>query len=566
MKKKLLFISILIFPFFVNASSDVVNDFKMDIYIDQNGNAHITEVWDATANMGTEFYHTYNNYGNSRFSDFFVTMDDTPYIFVDDWNINGSLDDKEYKNGFNYVSDGIELCFGKTKLGRHTYVSKYTISNFVLGLSDSQIVYWTLIPYNNGGQFKNISIKIHSDFEYEDTLAVWGYGNYGGTAYVYDGYIEMTSEGVLDNDEYMTILVQFPSNSFTTTNNDLEHDFNYYFDMAEKGVTHYIDDTDNDFKDGFSIFFGLFNVVFWALVVFGIVKGANTLSNTLGIYRLDFGKRGKKISKDIPNYRDIPCAKDIHRAYFISYAFDLNKKKTDFLGAILLKWIKEEKISTTKVTSKILKRESTAIDLKKSTFENKLEQELYDMLYESSKDGILEDNEFEKWCKRNYNQILKWFDKVLNKEGDVLEANGYLTLIKNSAFGTKKCTVNESMYNDAEKLAGLKKYLIEFSRIKEKQPIEVRLWEEYLIYAQIFGIAEEVTKQFKKLYPDMIEGYNYDYDTFIFINHISTTGIASASTARSRAQSYSSGGGGFSSGGGGFGSFGGGGGGGMGGR
>lgn len=564
MKKILLFISLLIFPFFVNASSDVVNDFKMDIYIDSNGDAHITETWDATANMGSEFYHTYNNYGNSTFSDFSVTMDDTPYTFIDNWDINGSLDDKEYKNGFNYTSDGVELCFGKTKLGRHTYVAKYKISNFVLGLTDSQMVYWTLIPYNNGGQFKNITIKIHSDFEYQDTLDVWGYGNYGGTAYVYDGYIEMTSEGVLDNDEYMTILVKFPPNSFNTLNKDEINDFNYYFNMAEEGSTHYVDDSDND--DGFNVFFIIFNFIFWIIAILGIVKGADSLSNSLGNYRLDYGKRGKKISKDIPNYRDIPCNKDIHRSYFISTAFSLMKKKTDFLGAILLKWLKEEKISTTKVTSKILKKENTAIDLKTSTFDNKLEQELYDMLYESSKDGILEDNEFEKWCKKNYDKILKWFDKVINEEGEVLENKGYLTLTKNSIFGTKKCTVNDRMFEDAEKLAGLKKFLIEFSRIKEKQPIEVKLWCEYLIYAQIFGIAEEVAKQFKKLYPDMIEGYNYDYDTFIFINHISTTGIASASTARSRAQSYSSGGGGFSSGGGGGGSSGGGGGGGMGGR
>ena len=49
--------------------------------------------------------------------------------------------------------------------------------------------------------------------------------------------------------------------------------------------------------------------------------------------------------------------------------------------------------------------------------------------------------------------------------------------------------------------------------------------------------------------------------SLIFINNITRSGINSASTAKSRAESYSSGGGGFSSGGGGGGSFGGGGGG-----
>ena len=55
------------------------------------------------------------------------------------------------------------------------------------------------------------------------------------------------------------------------------------------------------------------------------------------------------------------------------------------------------------------------------------------------------------------------------------------------------------------------------------------------------------------------------YDGVTFVHYVSYSGMNSATTARSRAQSYSSsgvGGGGFSSGGGGGGSFGGGGGGG----
>ena len=86
------------------------------------------------------------------------------------------------------------------------------------------------------------------------------------------------------------------------------------------------------------------------------------------------------------------------------------------------------------------------------------------------------------------------------------------------------------------------------------------LWEEYLIFAQIFGIAKEVAKQFKNLYPELIENNNYgfDYVNIMWIGSISSHSISSASSARSAAQNYSSGGGVFSSGGGGGGSFGGG--------
>ena len=121
--------------------------------------------------------------------------------------------------------------------------------------------------------------------------------------------------------------------------------------------------------------------------------------------------------------------------------------------------------------------------------------------------------------------------------------------------------IKDELKSEAINLAGLKKYLTVFSRIDKKLPIEVKLWKEYLIFAQIFGIAKKVAKEFKKLYPDVITD-DY-YNDVIFIHTISYNGVSAASAAKQRAQSYSSGGGGFSSGGGGGGSFGGGGGGGF---
>ena len=103
----------------------------------------------------------------------------------------------------------------------------------------------------------------------------------------------------------------------------------------------------------------------------------------------------------------------------------------------------------------------------------------------------------------------------------------------------------------------------EYTLIKDRETIEVVIFEEYLIYAQIMGIAKEVAKEFKDIYPEIIEQSNFSsYDNIIFINMCASSGIFHAESARTRAESYSSGGGGFSSGGGGGGSFGGGGGGG----
>ena len=122
--------------------------------------------------------------------------------------------------------------------------------------------------------------------------------------------------------------------------------------------------------------------------------------------------------------------------------------------------------------------------------------------------------------------------------------------------------MDDTIYEESKKLFGLKEFFKEFSSMDEKEVIEVKLWDEYLMFAYLFGMADKVANQLKKLYPEVIkdmEQRGMDMGTIVFIDNLSTTSVRAASAARSAAESYSSGGGGFSSGGGGGGSFGGGG-------
>ena len=175
------------------------------------------------------------------------------------------------------------------------------------------------------------------------------------------------------------------------------------------------------------------------------------------------------------------------------------------------------------------------------------------MIKEASKDDILQEKEFEKWCSKNYSQILHWFDKILDYERNLLIQEGKIEkieIVRYKVFKIHQYIVDSSLMDEAKELAGLKKFLEEFTLIKEREPIEVNLFEDYLIFAQILGIAKKVATQFKKLYPEIIENYNYDFDDIFLIYTISNSGISSANAASLNAGSYSSGGGGFSSGGG----------------
>lgn len=569
MKKRI--ISLFIIMFFmltINVKANSINSINMDIYIDNDGTAHVTELWDAYLSNGTEGYKPYYNLGTSNITNFKVSENGKYYNVLDKWNTSSSFDDKAYKNGLHYVSDGVELCWGISSYGLHIYKLEYDITNFVSITSDNyQMAYWQLIPYELSSKPSNVTIEIHSDKAYDDTLPVWGYGNYGGLAYVSDGTIKMDSDGTLESNEYMTILVKFPENTFNLTN-QLDNDFNYYLDMANEGAKIY---KNNNKVSFFDIFLMIITSLAPILIILFVIIACSISSTSNDIVNL------KKGGKNTPMFREIPT-KDMFKAYFLSKFLKLATQDSNFFGVMLLKWIKEGKIIPKKIEKDGLfkNKEETVIQFNEinPTFIDQREEELYDMVYEASKDGVLESKEFEKWCKNHYSKILGWFDKVQNKERTILYQNNELTkeeVTRMKIFKVSKYYATDKLIEEAHQIEGLKKFLNEFGDIGSKEAIEVKLWDEYLMYAQLFGIAKKVAEQFKKLYPDItnINGpennmvYPYDFDTFIFINSFSNRGISSATSARSAAQSYSSGGGGFSSGGGGGGSFGGGGGGGF---
>ena len=545
-----------------SVQANTINKISMDIFVDDNGDAQITEVWNCYVNQGTESYHPYYNLGNSKITNLTVSENNKVYTTLSSWNTKGTLSSKAHKCGINYISNGVELCWGISEYGNHTYTVKYNISNFVSTLNDSQMIYWTLIPYDFSTSIGRVYIKIHTNFNIADNIDVWGYGDYGAPAYVYNGYIEMSSNGKLDTSEYMTILVKFPLGTFNNTNR-LNHDFNYYYDMSQEGAVSYKENyssNNNNFKNSNNIVYQLIVIIiglfkFVAPFLFIIFLGVMYKGNSK---KLNINKEDKKFTKDIPYFRDIPCDRNLFKAYYVAYQYGIISKKTDILGAIILKWLKDGLIRIEqREKGKIFRREDTVIILKEtdtSKIVDKYEKKLFDMLYTASLDGVLENKEFEKWCNNSYSKVLNWFDDIINEQQMQLCAEGLIYVEEKKSMGifSKKIyTATPELTQIAKNIYGLKRYLLDYTLIPERQAIEVTLFEEYLVYAQMLGIAKEVAKEFKDLYPEIIEQSHFtSYDNIMFIHLYSTRAVSAAYTAKSRAESYSSGGGGFSSGGG----------------
>ncbi len=104
----------------------------------------------------------------------------------------------------------------------------------------------------------------------------------------------------------------------------------------------------------------------------------------------------------------------------------------------------------------------------------------------------------------------------------------------------------EKYFEDQKQILGLWKYLKDYSLIKDRYPIELSIWNEYLVFASLFGIAERVSKEFK---DELIKaGYTDDqiYITYpvLCMSSYSTLFVHSINSSTGYSGSGSGGGGG----------------------
>ena len=84
-----LLLIIFLFPICgVNATS--VSSINMDIYLDNNGNANVTETWIANVTEGTEGYHPYYNLGEAKLTNLTASMDGREFETIS-WDVNNYI-------------------------------------------------------------------------------------------------------------------------------------------------------------------------------------------------------------------------------------------------------------------------------------------------------------------------------------------------------------------------------------------------------------------------------------------------------------------------------------------
>ena len=500
--KIIILIVIILFKFNVKANN--INKIDMDVFIDSNGNASITETWYAYLTQGTEGYRSYSKLDGSEMYNLSVTDESGRiYQILNTWNSNDSFSNKSYKAALVNKGNESELCFGISSYGNKVYTIKYNVSSVVRNYSDVQGIYYSFLQMDL--EVSNVKITIHSDIPFSlDNARIWGLG-YKGDINFSNGSIVLTTNKGLYPGNRMVALVRFNERVFDT-NLTISKSFDNIYDEALANVK--MSNSSNEVNSMLIILILIFGGIFIIipLLLFFVVR--RLLSNITfkdyskgnhGKY-LDFGKNGKKLPKEVPYWREIPCYKSINYAYWLCDEFYLVKTDTlikGIIGAYLLKWFNNDIIKIINNNGKY------SIDVSSELVSNdSVEKVLYYIITEASGDDkVLEPEEFKKWSRVNYdtlynlgNVVNSYIINYLTIKGDLIRKSS------NTAFDFE---IKDSIREEAIKVKGFIKYLNDFSLIREKEHIEVKLWNEYLIFAELFGVADKVREEFKKLYPDM---------------------------------------------------------------
>ena len=506
-KRIILCAFILMFYVLTNkVQANSIEKIEMDIDLDENGDATVIETWQANLTQGTEGYRPFFKLQDSKILDFSVTDEsERKYQIISDWNTNESFDYKSYKCGIKETSNGVELCWGISQYGNKIYTLKYKINKLVTQYTDCQGIYFNFLKLNQ--DVNEVVIKIHCNNNLSvENSKIWSYG-YKGTINFENGDIVLDSKGKLSKSQYMVGLIKFENNIFSTNNkSDLS------FEDVKKSAKSDIRILVNVILTIISILLNPFTI-FIIVILISIIKGANKKTivekSVSAEEPLNILQEDRRLPADdkVEYYREIPCDKDLEVTYWVCYQYYVSADsvlKKGIVGAIFLKWFKEGKIAINKNQNKKIefKDNNYSIDLSKIEYgENEVENSLIAILKSAAgKNEILEPNELKNCCKYNYENMKNWFDNILNYTERKLLGQGLIT--KGYSDGIAVRNVSPKLKEDALKLKGLRRFLLDYSLISEKEYIEVQIWEEYLIFAQLLGVEDKVQEQFSKLYPN----------------------------------------------------------------
>lgn len=507
-----------------------VRDIDVRVRLYNDGSAVVSETWDLTANEGTEVYIPRQNLGDIEISRFSVSDETgTQYEYESRWNVDRSLREKAGRCGMNHTRDGVELCWGIGSYGAHQYRIQYVMSNVVKSLKDYDMLHLQFVNDEMAAPPAHVKVTVEALPQPIDTswVRMWGFG-YAGTTEFTDSTAVFESSEHFRYESSVIALMRFDKGVFSPESVQ-DKEFQAVLDKAFEGSDFRQEDPNQktSWKEVLLMLLsGLFMPLLCILAIAGAVKGSR-LTN----------RQKRKLLGDSPEkvawYRDLPFKGDIYQTDFVLDTFETKRQPNAIASAIILRLLQKGYLTANKDDNgKVEIYFSDFADISKL---DSHERGLYDMMKEASgTDTILQDKEFSKWSNRASNKA------AIRKWADGMEADARKALRDSNVYVSRKFT--ETGKVEAQHVFGFRNFLRDFTLVEDRESVEVALWQDYLVYASVYGIADQVAKELKDINPQAFdEVVMYDYTTFNDVirmtNHLANN-ITNARYVPSQASSF----------------------------
>ncbi len=593
------------------SSSDLyLNHLDFEASINSDGSMDVTEKWNIKINDTNTLYKTfltdktkYSEIANVKVTD--ITNDSSNLLNKQNqWNYH--MPKGNYFGGINEDNE-FEIAWGvglEDKAETRVYEISYQVKDAIAKYSDYGELYWQFVGKDFEVDAKNITgtIYLPSHVDTKDQIKVWGHTeDLNGEIYVTDTNKIEFNINQFRAGRYVEVRTLFPENMLGTIkrgeskprlNQVVEEETTW---ANQANARRKMKETT---KTILAIVINLGGAI---LLVFSIRSSIKTIKKI---------KTTKKIepSQKLTYFREIP-RKDSTPTQGLSLftkqvggfnnSIYLGRIFTATLLNLSLKKILEFTPNEKQVTIKIIEQAPQGLEGD--------EQVVFEYLKRVAEktDGQITTSELERYIKKSPSKIVKLgndiddvVEQVLYQKGlaskemkikktqltvfviflgvSIFFISGIFTVLMLGLFinvwilallmpaviiqlivfcilNSKISALTQEGMDEHEKWKGLKKYMEDFSMLDKREIPEVAIWESFLVYATVFGIANKVLKQLKVVYPNINEQWDcntYGYMYLMLNTNFSRTFSSAITSSMSTAYSSGTGGGGGFSGGG----------------
>lgn len=555
----------------VEGMASTVKTLDIGVVLLKDGSARITEYWLINldnSDAKTEWFVTHRGLGDMLIEDLtvegYLPGYDEPVAFetLANWDVDASREEKAGKCGLN--NSGQEICWGFGDWGEHEYTVSYTLKHLVKSYDTCDGFNHCFIDLNCSVEQASVTITADDGIMLsEENTRRWAFG-YEGRIEFEGNNIVATPNEQIGHGKRLIVMLEMNKGMFAPDSEASES----WADRKQRALdgSDYNSLSDEDW--GFWDYVFALLLIVCGLILYFCTNIVVTLLLSLcwmllcalwwvvSLAPLRKWRRRKKLGiEERRYYRDVKKDWTLTKNKMVidDLSYFSGMSNEHIIGALLLKLMSRGDVTIVREEYKGEQQEMLKIlnptkEIDKETQgDDRLASHALKLLTLASGDDlILQPKEFQKWCK------------VKKHHTDI---NNFMKLLETD---TDKKYIEEN----AADLYGMKAFLKDFSLLNERSMMEVKLWDNYMMYAEFFGIADHVRAEMKKICPEYLqmskmaqslEVAQKEDVVYMFSDSIYTA--ASSSIERAARQSMASsgfssfsssgGGGGFSGGGGG---------------